>query len=145
VVISLGSRFFYGLLVVIGLVVVFAAGLFLGGAFRPATSPASQAQAPYQPQSGQQVIPAQQGQPIPLPPQGQANQAAPGSDPNIIRAAQAHPPDGDHPHISLPEVEQSNYTIDFGKLRANGDPVDKVLIIKNTGNKDLVLDKVQGG
>jgi len=42
-------------------------------------------------------------------------------------------------------VEQSNYTIDFGKLRANGDPVDKVLIIKNTGNKDLVLDKVQGG
>ncbi len=139
-VISLDARFFYGLLVVIGLVVVFGAGLVLGGALKPA--PAGLA---VQPPSNPAAVPFQaQGSQVTVPLQGQPAQAAPGADPNLMRVAKPHAPDGDHPHIALPEVEQSNYTIEFGKMTVSGGPIEKVVTLKNTGNRDLVLQTAKG-
>ena len=145
VVINLDARFFYGLLVVIGLVVVFAAGLYVGGVFGPGPALPGQAAALSRPPGSQPAAPPAVQQSLPLPLQPPAAPSGAANDPNVIRAAKAHSPDGDHPHLALPEIDASNYVLDMGKIRLSQGTVTKILTIKNTGNRDLVIQRSQVG
>jgi hypothetical protein len=147
VVIRLDQRVFYGLIAVIGVVGIFALGIFLGrGLSRTAGTPAVQQQAAAQ-QNRVQVQPGQeiqlnQAQAV----QSQAGQADPFQQP---AQAQAKPPAGDdvavgdNPRLAIPELVDKNYVWDFGDVGPE-QKVEHTFIIKNNGTKELEILDVKG-
>ncbi len=140
-VIQIDQRAFFVLLGTLGMVAVFAIGLFMGASQKPG---AASAQSP----SGQirsQVVGAAQ----PGAAQGQVQNPAfwqqpPADNTAIKRAAAAHAPDGDHPHIALPELEKTNYVLDVGTPLPGQNKTESVVTLKNTGNRDLKIEKLSG-
>ena len=141
VVIQIDSRAVWGILIVIGLIVVLAAGFWVGRDLtRPATPVGAQAlqfgaQAP-----GGQVVPSQGVAPQSQVPAWQ--RPGPGEDPNILKAAPPSVPIGDNPRLALPDLEKTNYVYDFGVIYTEAPPVEETLVVKNIGTKPLVIEKV---
>jgi len=137
VVIRVDQRLFYGLIAVIGIVAIFFIGLMLGRI----TSPTPQPQTAALPQ--QQVpLAQQQGQPLQVQqiPPGQVPPFTDDRDPNLLRPAGDDVPIGDNPRLALPDLVETDFNWDFGEIGPN-DKVEEVLTIKNTGAKELVIDR----
>ena len=137
IVIRLDQRFFYGAVAVLGVIAIFFVGLWLGRTLlspaRPSRAALPQQQVPpVQPpiaaQPGQELVPPWQAEGIEA--QGQA--APPAGD---------DVPIGDNPRLALPELEETNYTYDFGDI-APDQAVEKSFKIVNKGTKDLVIEDV---
>jgi hypothetical protein len=139
VVIQIGPQVLWGLLAVVGVIVLFVGGVFIGRSLssnRQAVSAVAQ-QLPAQPQavqSGQQfqLQPAQPGQadqsnPFQQPAQNQ-DQPPAGNDVPI----------GDNPRLAIPEIETSNYTYNFGDVKPD-QKVEHQFVIKNVGTKPLLI------
>jgi len=133
VVIKVDKRAFYGLVAILGIISIFAVGLFLGrilsGSSQVVVQPQPVAAAPQQlqglPQQGQQ-----------LPPIGQA------VDPAQFQPAGDDVPIGDNPRLAIPELAKTDYVIDLGDIRFSDPPVDEVITLENKGSQELVIDKV---
>ncbi|MFQ6057625.1 MAG: DUF1573 domain-containing protein [Anaerolineae bacterium] len=136
VIIKVDQRAFYGLVAILGVLAVFLVGLWVG---KGGLSPAGRGQAALaQPAVGQQAIPMQPGAQQVPPWQQQQGQ------PPVTQASwpvEAHEPDGDHPHVALPELEAINYTYDFGDI-APDQIVEKTFKITNPGTTELVIEDV---
>lgn len=126
--IRIGPRVVYGVIGVLGLLTIFAVGLWLG---LSSGKEAVQALAP-----PEQVIQQPAFQPVPQP----FLHPDPGEVPAVIRPAPDHAPDGDHPHLAIPELVESDYVLDFGDMGPD-EPVAQVLTIKNTGTQDLIISR----
>ncbi len=150
VVIKLDQRLFYGLIALVGVVGIFALGIFLG---RSLNRPAASAVAVQQP-SGQQLqvqpgqqIQVQPGQQIQVNPgQAQPGQANPFQQP---AQTQGQPPAGDsvaigdNPRLAIPELQPKNFIWDFGDVRPD-QKVEHTFTLKNTGTKELDIKDVAG-
>jgi len=136
IVIQLDQRLFYGVIAVIGIVAIFLVGLMLGrltsqATPQPQTATFAQQPIPQLQQPGQQPLQLQQVQPPPF---------SEGRDPNLLKPAGDDVPIGDNPRLALPELVETDYNWDFGDIGPN-ETVEKVLSIKNTGTKELVIDR----
>ena len=138
VVIRLDQRLFYGIVAVLGVVAIFFVGLWLG---RTLLSPArsGRAAAPQQQQPpGQSASPAQPGQQGLVPPWQEEGVEV---ESQTTLPAGDDVPIGDNPRLALPELEEINYTYDFGDI-APDQAVEKAFKIVNKGTKDLVIEDV---
>lgn len=154
VVIRLDSRLFYGLVggvaFLLLLFVAFYAGLKLAQPNQPSTAAAQQSsfQPPgIQPQSNNpiQVQPGQQPSVRQQLPPGQAEQA-PFNQPavrQVRRPAGDEVPVGDNPRLALPELAETNYVHDFGKVPPD-EIVETTVKVENKGAKPLVIKSVRG-
>ena len=128
--IRIGPRAVYGIIGVLGLLIIFGAGLWLGlssGRDREvAQAPAAPVQSIQQPAF--QTVP----QPFQHPDASEV--------PAVIRPAPDHAPDGDHPHLALPELADSDYVLDFGDIGPD-EPVSRILTIRNFGTQELVISR----
>jgi len=130
VVIKIDQRAFLIFIGLIGVVVIFFVGLWLGRVGSAPAQPVAQVQQP---------VVAQPQQPLTI---QQAPAPAPGGpDPNIMRPASDQIPVGDNPRLALPELAETDYVFDFGDIPPDR-PVEHLFTIKNTGTQDLVIDKV---
>lgn len=126
--IRIGPRAIYGVIGVLGLLIIFAVGLWLGlssgkGAVQALAPPGQSIQQPA-------------FQPVPQPfLHPDASEV-----PAVIRPAPDHAPDGDHPHLAIPELVDTDYVFDFGDMGSD-EPVAQVLTIKNTGTQDLIISR----
>jgi hypothetical protein len=127
--IRIGPRAVYGIIGVLGLLIIFGAGLWLGisgGGRKAAQALAAPVQSIQQPAF--QSIP----QPFQHPDASEV--------PAVIRPAPDHAPDGDHPHLALPELADSDYVLDFGDIGPD-EPVSRILTIRNFGTQELVISR----
>lgn len=145
VVIQLDQRLFYGIIAVIGIVAIFFVGLMLGRLTASTAQPQAAAFPQQQVPLVQQQVPLAQGQGQQL----QLQQVQPGQqlppigqsiDPNLLRPAGDDIPIGDNPRLALPDLAATDYNWDFGEI-ASDKPVERVFTIKNTGTKELVIDR----
>lgn len=142
VVIRLDARLFYALLAgtafLLALSLVFFVGLKLGQRGRqPVAIP--QQPAAFQQPGIQQVQPGV----VQLQP-GQAQQA-PFDQPAVRQArlpAGDEVPIGDNPRLALPELAQTNYVYDFGKVPPD-EVVETKIKVENKGTKPLVIKSVR--
>jgi hypothetical protein len=131
VVIHIDQRAFFGLIAVVGIVAIFAIGLWLGRSLSSAGGlPVASQRAPAAAQQQPQLQPQQQ-----LPPGGQ------GVDPNLLRPAGASVPIGDNPRLALPTLEATDYVLDFGDISPSQPPIEEVVMVRNVGTKELVIDQ----
>lgn len=136
VVIQVDARAFLALAAVIGIVLVFGVGVFLGRALRPqgfAGAAAQSAAQRQQVQPGQpfQVQPGQQGaNPFQEPAQSAAQ--PPAGD---------EVPIGDNPRLAIPELAANNYTWDFGDIPPDR-KVERTFTLMNKGTRELVIQDV---
>jgi len=126
--IRIGPQIVYAVIGVLGLLTIFAAGLWLGLSSGKA---AVQALAP-----SVQAIRQPAFQPVPQPFQHPDASEVP----RVIRPAPDHAPDGDHPHLALPELADSDYVLDFGDIGPD-EPVSRILTIRNFGTQELVISR----
>jgi hypothetical protein len=132
VVIKIDQRAFLAFIGLIGIVVIFFVGLWLGRSGAAPVQPVAQVQ--QQPLAVQQVQQPLSSQQVPAPVPG-------GPDPNIMRPASDQIPVGDNTRLALPELAETDYVFDFGDIPPDR-PVETMFTIKNTGTRDLVIEKV---
>ncbi|MFQ6058717.1 MAG: DUF1573 domain-containing protein [Anaerolineae bacterium] len=153
VVLILNRRVFYIGLAVLGLLVVFLVGLWLGRGVGGATPQMASLQQQSAAPSGGEQLPDIQVAPVqPSGPQTEGQQPSDlqlatvqvpkGMDPNLMGYTPADPdtPLGDHPRIAIPGLAE-DYTYDLGEI-----PPDRVtehiFKIKNIGTRDLEIQEV---